>query len=204
MKPISEAQLADYIAAYLKRSPKIKRLVDRHFQGTITSVTPITANTDGPFLVNVDRTDSSDNNDYVCAVPMYYPQVGDLVELEWRDENFAYVKYPIQVTHQKAPTVSIIAPMTSVVVQPGSTDWSGYITFVNTNAQAAGTAIMTVLFSRAFSRTPFVIVHGVRGRGEVFQTYYPGSTTGQFQVVCANALLAGTDYSLVWWVASPR
>ncbi|MHB8573535.1 MAG: hypothetical protein ACYDAY_11390 [Candidatus Dormibacteria bacterium] len=69
------------------------RRIDRHFNGTVQSVTGSAGN----YTVIVKRTGASTNdpNPLMCMMPGYTPVVGDRVECMWRDEVRAYVLWKI-------------------------------------------------------------------------------------------------------------
>jgi hypothetical protein len=106
MRQISEAELAAWHEEIHRR--KDSRLIaNRYFQGHVTAVTG-----GGPFEVAVQRIGETvaDGNTYHCAVPGYIPQLGDLVELVWRDDAVAHVDHPINMlgSLSTVPTSSVI------------------------------------------------------------------------------------------------
>lgn len=105
-KQISPKQLGDFIDSFMARSLKLRRTIDRHFQGTITDIEA--GPNAGTFLVEIERSEGLDDHQYMCAIPGYFPQIGDVVECEWRDTLFGYIKYPL---------IAKFNPMSGIIAQ---------------------------------------------------------------------------------------
>lgn len=126
--PIDPRWLRSFLETYLNRGKYRRLIASRHFQGYITAVTAVPTNANNEsgtqYLCSVQRVEESqaDGNTYLCVTPGYKPVVGDLVELMWRDENVAYVLWPINGT-----TNSSAGAITSVQAGPSGTPISGAV-----------------------------------------------------------------------------
>jgi hypothetical protein len=94
LKGINERELDAYLEKWTQR--RLGRRLETHFRGTIVLV----SGTMPPFTVQIQRTGEtgSDGNTYACSVPGYVPQIGDSVELAWRDLKTAHVVRPVKTT----------------------------------------------------------------------------------------------------------
>lgn len=95
--PQFERQVSEYIAATL--ASQLDRLVfGRFFRGTVTAVNVPAAG--GTYTVRVRRTEQAagdDGNTY-AVLAGYLPQVGDMVEMVWRDDVTALCLGPFTTT----------------------------------------------------------------------------------------------------------
>lgn len=98
MKGTDELQLHRYLTKWMR--PLRKRLYP-WFGGTVASVIGTTY----PLQVSVIRTGegTADGNTYVVASPSYRPQVGDRVDLIWRDDDVGYAVVPLAGPSGTAP-----------------------------------------------------------------------------------------------------
>ena len=117
-----EKGLADFIDTYLAR--KYDRLLNRFFVGTVTIVTQVGSG----FQVQVKRTGetAADGNTYMVA-PGYFPQVGDKVECEWRDNASGYVLWPLAIVggYPNTSAVKLFETVIAAGVQLPSVTWTG-------------------------------------------------------------------------------
>lgn len=122
MKQIDEAGLAAWHAETHRR--KDSRLIEnRYFQGTVAGVTV----SGSAYEVAIQRVGepAADGNTYHCAVPGYVPQVGDRVELAWRDRSVAHVDHPIATTTRHPASSAVIDSQAPVNVTSLRIPFSG-------------------------------------------------------------------------------
>ena len=108
------------VAAYLQATNK--RLYDRLFlnrvvAGTITAI----SGTRPQYLVRIDATGDAW---HACYEPGYMPQVGDQVDLMWRDADTGYVLTPRSATAMTASWMQI-AKIATGSTTPGSIAFNG-------------------------------------------------------------------------------
>jgi hypothetical protein len=93
MQQINEAGLSSYVQLLLQRLFK-RRLIEPFVRGTV-----IAASGSYPLQrqVQIQRVGEpqGDGGSYALCIPGYYAQVGDVVDIEWRDEVAGYVAYPL-------------------------------------------------------------------------------------------------------------
>jgi len=175
MKKIDESALADYLKQTLSKLPYSRRLYP-WFQGVVTAVTTSGAVSQ----VQIQRTGegASDGGTYAIAQPGYRPQVGDTVDLQWRDDDTAYVMAPRQGVGGGAPW-------------GGWVHWSRYVVgsggSVDTSSNPGGDIPLPVGFNHAW-----VIVSNAVDTGAGTSGSFGGLQLG----VAGGAINSGANY--VW------
>ena len=92
MRKFDDKQIYDAVKLILDREYR-KYIRHRFFRGTVTNV----VSTGPPITVQIRRNGETqaDGNTYVVGVAGYKPQIGDDVDMVWRDEVGAYVMMPL-------------------------------------------------------------------------------------------------------------
>lgn len=105
MNITDEQKLDQYLERWLQR--RLQRRLYPWFVGTVTQV----IGNAPPYLVKVVKNGEQTSDGMTYAVPSgrYVPQVGDVVDITWRDDNVGYVAVPLSGKGQQAAAGSIHA-----------------------------------------------------------------------------------------------
>lgn len=117
----TEAELAAWLD---KREQTLynRLLLNRSFTGIVTAVQGIMPQ--WQIQVRRDGEEMSDGHWHKATVPGWTPQVGDQVDLVWRDDNVAHVQAPLSSTAFVSQGSAKLAPTVTLAVATASVSFS--------------------------------------------------------------------------------